>query len=813
MQGPFLRKYGVEATIDFQLFETDGVDFKVDAAHATADTKIMKDEGAEANTSNAFTDEGQGYSIVLTATEMQMARGVIYVVDQSTKVWLDTRIIVETYGHASAMHAFDLDSAIADANVQEWLGTTVPIPTVAGRPVVSMGYEGGKVFVDTVNGAAGTVSHVNGTAENPSNSIANAKTIADALNMKIFRVLPGSSITLAANYDDYIFDACHAIIALGGQSVNNTVFIGAVITGNDDGTNGTHAQYFDCVFASSTLGQFVFTRCYITGTITLAQAGTYFMHQCFSGVSGLGTPVLDFGAALAVSDVSMRDYSGGIHIHNMGNIGADTLSLEGFGQLIINANCNPANSPVIAIRGLFSPLTDNVAGGFVAGGGTLSQDARYDTGQITASVPTAVENRQEMDSNSTELASLITGVPQMKYNGPHGPGVYIDSGAGNTNTVEGTDGTFDNPVSTFVAAKTIADALGTNGVKTYYIIGNSDLTLAAAHLDWTFVGLGSTISNIINLGSQDVGRSTFINVTLEGTQGGSARIIAVGCGLQDPGAGDTTLHIAAVRCGIVDRIQVDTSNDNVFDQCFSLVPGTAAPVIQATGAAGTIAVRHYSGGIEFESLSASHNLSVEADGQVIFNADCNVNATVALRGMMTITDNTAGMNNLSTRAVFEEILDDGVTLYDRSTASLAKLVRSTTPANTLDVDADGEVDLNMAQTTPGSPTADTVGEALRKAHQQLPEAPQKNAALNDLPFLMVDETDFATPETGLTVTGQVSKDSGAFAGVVGSIAEIGNGVYTIDATAADMNADLLIFRFSSAGAADTFITIKTTPEP
>jgi len=112
MQGVHLRKYGESATINFDLFEVDGVDFRVDAVHATGDSTIMKDEGAEANTSNAFTDEGNGYSIVLTATEMQAARIVLYLVDQTaTKAWLDKSIVIETYGHASAQHAFDLDTA------------------------------------------------------------------------------------------------------------------------------------------------------------------------------------------------------------------------------------------------------------------------------------------------------------------------------------------------------------------------------------------------------------------------------------------------------------------------------------------------------------------------------------------------------------------------------------------------------------------------------------------------------------------------------------------------------------------------------
>lgn len=111
MQGPFLRKYGVQTTIKFTLFEVDGIDFRVDAVPVVADMQISKDEGVEADTANGATDEGTGYSVVLTATEMQAARISIYVSDvTATKIWLDTTIEIETYGNASAQHAFDLDT-------------------------------------------------------------------------------------------------------------------------------------------------------------------------------------------------------------------------------------------------------------------------------------------------------------------------------------------------------------------------------------------------------------------------------------------------------------------------------------------------------------------------------------------------------------------------------------------------------------------------------------------------------------------------------------------------------------------------------
>jgi hypothetical protein len=112
MQGVFLRKYGQEAKMNFVLYQSDGTELKSDAVHASGDTKIMKDEAAEANTANGFVDEGQGYSLILTAMEMQAARIVVYIVDQGTKQWLDTVLVIETYGNTNATHKFDLDSNV-----------------------------------------------------------------------------------------------------------------------------------------------------------------------------------------------------------------------------------------------------------------------------------------------------------------------------------------------------------------------------------------------------------------------------------------------------------------------------------------------------------------------------------------------------------------------------------------------------------------------------------------------------------------------------------------------------------------------------
>lgn len=72
-------------------------------------------------------------------------------------------------------------------------------------------------------------------------------------------------------------------------------------------------------------------------------------------------------------------------------------------------------------------------------------------------------------------------------------------------------------------------------------------------------------------------------------------------------------------------------------------------------------------------------------------------------------------------------------------------------------------------------------------------------------FKMVDATDFATPETGLTVTVQIRKAGGSFAGLTGSpsITEIANGWYEVVVPAADMNTTHVILKATATGAAQS----------
>jgi hypothetical protein len=114
-------KYATATTVDFCLYTADatvGAVKKEDAVCANtagaddSDVQIMKDEGAPADATNAFTDEGECYSLALTASELTAARVLIDIEDlTATKVWADKCILITTYGNASAFHQ------IPDVNV------------------------------------------------------------------------------------------------------------------------------------------------------------------------------------------------------------------------------------------------------------------------------------------------------------------------------------------------------------------------------------------------------------------------------------------------------------------------------------------------------------------------------------------------------------------------------------------------------------------------------------------------------------------------------------------------------------------------
>ena len=113
-----LRKYGEAATVDgVPLVAAGDTDFQSAPTLAAGDVKVEKDGGTAANISTLPTvtpTGGTSVQVSLSPTEMQAARVVVRFVDAAGDEWEDTEIIIATYGHASAQHAFDFDAAEVD---------------------------------------------------------------------------------------------------------------------------------------------------------------------------------------------------------------------------------------------------------------------------------------------------------------------------------------------------------------------------------------------------------------------------------------------------------------------------------------------------------------------------------------------------------------------------------------------------------------------------------------------------------------------------------------------------------------------------
>lgn len=111
----YLAKYGTQTDIRFPMVKRGVVDLAVtgDWTPATGDTKVSKDGGAQANTTNnPAIVSGVSWKLTLTATELTAAEVNVMIVDSATKAVEDQFLTVYTYGNASAKIPIDLSDTV-----------------------------------------------------------------------------------------------------------------------------------------------------------------------------------------------------------------------------------------------------------------------------------------------------------------------------------------------------------------------------------------------------------------------------------------------------------------------------------------------------------------------------------------------------------------------------------------------------------------------------------------------------------------------------------------------------------------------------
>lgn len=288
----------------------------------------------------------------------------------------------------------------------------------------SVGYALGAVWVDTVSGTAGTVDYVNGTADNPCLTLADAITVAASVGLTKFVCAAGSTITFAESHTNELWIGHGTTFALGGQDLSNTHIFEGSVSGTATSPSG-ELEVHDCELGNCTVGQLHAYDTSLEGDLTLTAASDYMFANCRSAVAGTGAPSIDFGAAVGNTNVNFRNYSGGIEVKNMGVTGTDNMTLEGNGQLVVNANCTGGT---ITLRGNFR-ITDNSSGAV----------------NIIATVPTIdIVDQGTAQGSGTGNNQIQLAATASATDGQYDPGIVqivTGTGAGQTRAIIEYDGT------------------------------------------------------------------------------------------------------------------------------------------------------------------------------------------------------------------------------------------------------------------------------------------------------------------------------------------------------------------------------------
>jgi len=352
--------------------------------------------------------------IVLTGSEIQVSKNGAAFVDFAGTA---AEIAGGYYSYEFAVAELDtvgnvrlkVDDAAAAIVVEEYEVRTIE--------QVYIDLYDGAIWIDGAVGAAGSVLGVNGTRTNPVSTVTDAKTLADALGVKVYRLLGNTSISITADHIGWTFIGTQGTGAFGFPNVD--------------------------VDLAADVGGSRFIDCHCTGQL-LATTGSLFVERGFCTFSNIIIPVTLEDTVIGSMTASAPGF---LLMHNcLGFLGA-TLSLNDAavvatklrGELTIG--CAPGATVDIQLDD-----DTKLSAGAVTGGDWTVRGHGEVLGAGLASLDLLDDRRREY------LASLYDGA------------VYVSAGVTNSGTVLGVDGTIDNPLDNMTDAKSLQVKLQGLGV-------------------------------------------------------------------------------------------------------------------------------------------------------------------------------------------------------------------------------------------------------------------------------------------------------------------------------------------------------------
>ncbi len=197
------------------------------------------------------------------------------------------------------------------------------------------------IHIDTVTGndATGNGSHLL-----PVMTLGAARILADAANIRRYDI--HGPITLDQDHDRWSFNGQSAaffdVVTLAGFSVDESLFDSVMLVG---ATDNSEIEANNCILnnLSGAYGHF-HVSCFIN-TFAFDNSRlprNYLFERCFSGVAGIGRPIMDFASDAVTEEkahtVQFRNYAGGLTFRNMTEDHKTSIDLLS-GTLDFEASC------------------------------------------------------------------------------------------------------------------------------------------------------------------------------------------------------------------------------------------------------------------------------------------------------------------------------------------------------------------------------------------------------------------------------------------------------------------------------------------
>ncbi len=494
-----------------------------------------------------------------------------------SNIGFDTNLYCEESSNATTNPFIISGNGSAISKTSDAPVNTIQISSISQE----MEYDG-VVYIDTVDGSAGSI-YPNGTRAEPVSNLTDALTIANGYNITDFYTV--SDLTLDQNVSGKNFiGAGSAIIDLNNQPANGCSFRTAEITGRQ---NSNFCVYINSRLNGLTNFAGTMTGCFFQSLtpMTIQSFIPCVISDCRSAIAGNNSPIFDFSAGNI--DCSVRAYSGGLRI--------------------VNSTSAANVSTIEYIAGKFNFGADNTAGYFAVRG-VIDTTGIDVTAGATVVYTGSVTTNRELEYNET---------------------IHLETDSPTTGSVY-PFGLPGNPVNNLADALLLCEEYSLSAIDFH---GTMTIT-TGQDVSGKTIKAGRSLGNEIIVASGAVTDGTYFeNVTINGVMGGAVRY--TNCVMGDISNFDG----GAKNSLITGDITITGSGANYLTECDTYSTDTTHKDISVGG--NLLNIIRGRGQFQISDFTGSSAITIDlVSGRLLVNSTC-VSGIIAVSGMVSLTDNSA----------------------------------------------------------------------------------------------------------------------------------------------------------------------------